>query len=190
MDYKRKLQNPGHGSRIGSVLCGLPQGEEFAGGVAPGLPLIPYRATNTVILRWPAARKREIANVSAAIRHAVERNLTDVINISLGGPGWFSLAKHLGEAVDSAYERGVIVCAAAGQATDRVTYPGKYYRTICCGEVDADRTSWNTADHGYYEHDLVHIDVWAPANHINRPNLIADDKGTYADRHIRPGTIL
>ena len=179
MDYKRRTQQPGHGTRIGSVICGLPQDGLFDGGVAPGLPLIPYRATNTVILQRPIATKREIANVSNAIVEAIKTNMVDVINISLGGPGWFFLPKHLGEAVDFAYEHGVIICAAAGQVTDRVTYPGKYYRTICCGGIDADKTSWNTADHGYSEYDLVHIDVWAPANHINRPELKLDSDNTY-----------
>lgn len=180
MNYKRRTQQPGHGTRIGSIICGLPQADGFDGGVAPGLPLIPYRATNTVVLKRPIATKREIANVSNAIIDAVSTNAVDVINISLGGPGWFFLPKHLGEAVDFAYERGVIICAAAGQVTDRVTYPGKYYRTICCGGVEHDKTSWNTADHGYDEYDLIHIDVWAPANHINRPQLKLDANNSYA----------
>ena len=38
-------------------------------------------------------------------------------------------------AFDCAYMAGVIVCAAGGQYTDTVTYPGRYFRTIGVGGV-------------------------------------------------------
>lgn len=198
MDYAGKARNPGHGARIGSLICGLPVKEGnkvlFHGGVAPGLPLIPYRTTNTVTITPPVATKREVGNVAAAIRHAVDFNGADVINMSLGTIGAYlagkALSTTLGRAIDHAYEHGVIVCAAGGQITSNVTYPGKYYRTIGCGGIDPDRTMWNNADQGYEEFDLVHIDVWAPANHIHRPefdeaNSYQDSWGTsYATAHV------
>lgn len=198
MDYAGKAKNPGHGARICSMICGLPvkQGSQvlFHGGVAPGLPVIPYRTTNTVTISPPVATKREVGNVAAAVRHAVEFNGADVINMSLGTIGAYlagkALSTTLGRAIDFAYEHGVIVCAAGGQITSNVTYPGKYYRTIGCGGIDPDRTMWNNADQGYEEHDLVHIDVWAPANHLRRPEFDAADSyqdswGTsYATAHV------
>lgn len=53
--------------------------------------------------------------------------------------------RHLGEAVDHGYERGIILAGAGGQVIDRVTYPGKFSRTIGVGDVRDDRTgSWTS----------------------------------------------
>ena len=37
---------------------------------------------------------------------------------------------------------------------------------------------WNTADQGYDEHDLPHIDVWGPANDINHAVASLKSDGT------------
>ncbi|MES9856108.1 MAG: S8/S53 family peptidase [Sedimenticola sp.] len=169
---------PGHGTHTGSLLCGNKIAGKFDGGVAPGLPLIPYRVANTGIIGWPAGTKRDRLHVAQAIMHAVDENDVDAINMSMGIP-WLSPfgSRPLGNAVDYAYEHGVIICAAAGQVIDRVTYPGKFYRTIGCGGIDPDKTMWNNIDQGYSEFDLIHIDTWAPANHINRPTVTLDEEG-------------
>lgn len=159
LDYKG---NPAHGTRILSVICGDLPGSFV--GVAPGVPTIPYRAICSVVLASKRSRKR----VAESIRHAVDTNSAEVISMSLGIPKLSAFGqRHLGEAVDHAYERGVIVVAAGGQIIDRVTYPGKFSRTIGVGGVSPDRTVWFEYDESMAERS---IDIWGPADDVRRAN--------------------
>lgn len=164
LDYKGQ---PGHGTRTGSVLCGDLPGSFV--GVAPGLPTIPYRAVCSVVVGSKKARKR----IAKAIYHAVDENGVEVISISLGFPQMSLFAqRHLGKAVDHAYQNGVIVVAAGGQVIDRVTYPGKFSRTIGIGGVSADRTVWFKYDKGSARRS---IDIWGPADDVLRANSKLDN---------------
>jgi len=162
--------NPGHGTRTLSVICGdaklVDPVNESEIGVAPGLPVVPVRVVNSVVL----IRERHREAVAEGIRHAVAQGCR-VISISLGVPFF---AGHrtggLGKAVDRAYEAGVIIAAAGGQVIDRVTYPGKYNRTIGVGGVTWQRRVWFA-----YEQGQEMIDVWAPAEDV-----------PVADRHVEP----
>ena len=117
---------PGHGTRIGSVIYGDLPGDMR--GVAPGCPAVPYRATNTVILSRLV--NKHVEAIGKAIRHAVDQTSCSVISMSLGTPAY--PARNMGRAVDHAYENGVIVVGASGNnVSDHVTYPGKYFRSIC-----------------------------------------------------------
>jgi subtilisin family serine protease len=156
-----------HGTRILSVLCGRLPGTFF--GIAPGVPTIPYRAVNQVVIAKKTARKR----IATAIRHAVDVNACEVISMSLGFPVLSLFAqRHMGMAVDHAYENGVIVVAAGGQIVDRVTYPGKFSRTIGVGGVREDRHVWFPYEKGMARRS---IDVWAPADDIPRANSKLED---------------
>ncbi|HIP77386.1 MAG TPA: hypothetical protein EYH07_02840, partial [Kiloniellaceae bacterium] len=161
LDYKG---TSGHGTRILSVLCGDLSGSHT--GVAPGVPTIPYRCINHVVIKSKKARKR----IAAAIRDAVDRNSSEIISMSLGFPQMSIFGqRHLGEAVDHAYERGIIIVAAGGQIIDRVTYPGKFSRSIGVGGVRPDRKVWFK-----YEESMAKrsIDIWAPADDIRRANSV------------------
>ena len=161
MDYKKEDRaikiNPGHGTRTASVICGYDLGR-FK-GVAPGVPLIPYRAVNGVDL----SGKVRIKPVAEALRHAVFENGCEVVSISLGNVGRMRLVEM---ALDEAYANGVIVVAAGGQGTDYVVRPARYARSIAVGGVRADRKVW----HRYYRDSATgddharFIDVWAPAD--------------------------
>lgn len=155
---------PGHGTRIASVLCGDVPGTHT--GVAPDLPTVPYRVTNTVILE----AKQTKLNIAQAIRDAVDSQF-EIISMSLGMPWLGDGGEEMGEAADYAYENGVLIIAAGGQVIDRVTYPGKYWRTVGVGGVSPDRTVW----HEYIDTDTDYIDVWAPADEIYRANMVRRD---------------
>lgn len=164
---------PGHGTRILSALCGRLPGTYL--GIAPGVPVIPYRAINHVVIADKSARKR----IAQAIRHAVDVNACEVISMSLGFPQLSVFGQHhLGAAVDHAYERGVIVVAAGGQIVDRVTYPGKFSRTIGVGGVSPDSSVWFEYERGMARRS---IDVWAPADDIPRANSIFVDGAVKPD---------
>ncbi len=153
----------GHGTRMLSVLAGY--AVEGFEGVAPGVPVVPYRVADTVVL----VSKTDRNNVALAIRHAVETTACEVISISMGFPFLDPVGvRPLGEAVDFAYGRGVIVVAAGGQVIDVVSYPGKFSRTIGVGGVKPNRTVYFPYARWMHEY----IDVWAPSEPIFRANMI------------------
>ncbi len=167
MDYRIMLPPhfPAHGLRTGSVLAGRKL------GVAPGLPVVPYRALRTTVLVWDGAKTR----VAKAINAANAANCP-VISMSLGG---LSAPHAMSEAVDKAYDRGIIICAAAGQLTDLVTYPGRYFRTICVGGVQpkgmnkpAQGAAVGDIELEMYDGvragDDQYVDTWAPSACIDR----------------------
>ncbi len=170
--------NPGHGTRIGSVMYGFAPGNMV--GIAPRAPVVPYRAVKSIALLSPD----DVSRVADAINLAINDGLCSVINMSLGARpvlkpfGAFRRAlEKLGEACDLAYEKGVIVVAALGNNIhDRATYPAKYWRTICAGglepvfkdgELKAVET-WKPQAEPLISNDYVHIDSWAPADVIFR----------------------
>lgn len=180
--------NPAHGTRTCSVLCG-DLADTFV-GIAPGVPTIPYRAVRSVVVSSKKSRKR----VAKAIYHAVDENGVEVLSISLGFPQMSLFGqRHLGKAVDHAYRNGVIVVAAGGQVIDRVTYPGKFSRTIGVGGVSANRKAWFKYDQGSARRS---IDIWGPADDVLGANSELDGgqvveasywtgKGTsYATAHV------
>ncbi|MDG2481197.1 MAG: S8/S53 family peptidase [Alphaproteobacteria bacterium] len=166
LDYKGI---PGHGTRILSVLCGDLPGSMV--GVAPGVPTIPYRSIRHVVIDSKSARKR----IAAAIRHATDVNRAEIISMSLGFPQMSLFGqRHLGEAVDHAYEQGIIVVAAGGQIIDRVTYPGKFSRSIGVGGIRPDRNVWFRYDKSMAKRS---IDIWGPADDMYRANSVLQNGG-------------
>ncbi len=172
LDYEG---NPGHGTRTCSVICGnarrIDPDDESELGVAPGLPVVPFRCVTSVVL----IRERHREAVAEAIDRAVAAGC-QVISISLGVP-FFSPSQTggLGKAVDRAYKKGVIIAAAGGQVIDRVTYPGKFNRTIGCGGLTWQRRIWWDYANG---RDM--IDVWAPAENVLVASRFAADGSTAA----------
>ena len=82
MNYKKQddelMINKGHGTRTESVICGYERGKYR--GVAPGVPVIPYRAVNGVDLNT-----RRSKWVAQALCHAVEGRLCEVVSTSASG---------------------------------------------------------------------------------------------------------
>jgi subtilisin family serine protease len=158
----RRGKSFGHGTRTASVICGgaVPQadGSRLEIGVAPGLPLVPCRVVNWVVLHTTRSRQR----VAMGIRHAIDHGC-QVVSMSLGTPLW---SDELNQAVFAAHERGIILVAAAGQETDRVTFPARLSRTIACAAVSEDRTPWRQQFWRDHPHEMARIDVWAPGDEV------------------------
>jgi hypothetical protein len=184
---------PGHGTRTAGVLCGNLQ-EVFV-GLCPTVPVVPYRITNSVMLTGPT-----IVNAASAIMDAVDRNLADVISISLGVQSVFGNRREmraLGRAVDHAYERGVIVADDAPQLVGFEVYPARYSRAIGVGGINEKRKICFD-----YEMGREDIDVWAPADDIIRPNSVLGlsepftevgnkaDGTSYATVHVAAGAAM
>jgi subtilisin family serine protease len=155
--------NGGHGTRTMSVLGGFfdrpDDGDPPFYGAAPGVGVIPYRVTNSVLIDHV---QRLMAK---AIDDAVAKGCR-VISMSLGGAWPYG---RLSDAIDRAYEQGVIVCAAAGNIIREVTYPGRYNRVITVGGVRPVGTSgfkpWDGASRGQF------VDICGPADGVRRATV-------------------
>ena len=157
-DPNRRGKSFGHGLRTASTICGdtdlRPDGSLLAIGVAPGLPLVPCRVVTWVVL----ANSDSCERVAAGIRHAIEHGC-QVVSMSLGGLRGNGA---MFQSVKLAYDHGIILVAAAGQETDRVTFPGRYNRTITCAAVDRHKVPWSTQHWDKHPHEAERIDVWGP----------------------------
>ena len=151
---------PGHGTRTMSVLAANLR-DRFL-GVAPGVGVVPYRLTNSVVIDAFG----NDTELDKAIRHAVFDAGCDVISMSLGDP--CAPPRRVGRQVDAAYEEGVIVVAAAGNLTSEVTYPGRYHRTVAAGGVTRRGRPWSGGSRGR------RVTLCAPAADIYRANTRID----------------
>lgn len=123
------LDNHDHGTGTLSILAGR-EVPAFGGAILGGAPeaeVVPLRVADSVVLLRTSAFARAIA-------YAMLRNC-DVVTMSMGG-----LPSQLwAEAVDSAYDAGMCICAAAGNHKGAipprvVVYPARYPRVIAvCG---------------------------------------------------------
>lgn len=155
----------GHGTRTSGVLCGLyapdDQSLEYPFfGSAPGVPVIPYRITNSVLID-------HVPDLLAkAIRDAISLG-AQVISISLGAA---RRSKAVAKAVNDAYQAGVIVCAAAGNVVRPVIYPGRFNCVITVGGATTPDGRkffpWRGASRG------DSVDVSGPADQIRRPSTV------------------
>ncbi len=177
---KVKAMTPGHGTRTATALSGA--GTDFS-GIAPGLPIIPFRVTNHSLL-YGAAADAVAKALDLVVQKVEAGEMAPIVNISLGWP--FGHAG-LGAALDRAYEAGVIVVCAAGQIIDRVVYPAKHARSIAVGGLEKKSNSGN----GIYQryHTYARVDCWAPAEPILRgdaasPGYDYGDGTSYACLHV------
>ena len=183
-----QTEYPDHGVKTLSVI--LSDNDRLA-GVAPGAKIIPYRVANGPVFVGTA----KTGAIGKAIKHGLSQaNCPKVFSISMGNTGvtgLFELLRLLTggspgmerettEAINEAYEAGIIVVCAGGQVIDRVVYPARFARTIGVGGITRHETHYPPT--GY---DAPHmIDVWGYASNINRAAGILIDgkiKPTHAD---------
>ncbi len=122
--------NSGHGTGTLSILAGGKLNGVYLGG-APHADVLPLRVSDRVVLLRTSALAR-------AMDYAVAQRC-DVMTMSMGGVP----SRAWGEAVDRAYEAGVVICAAAGNhigitPPHTLVYPARYPRVIAVCGVMAD----------------------------------------------------
>ncbi|MEM7188595.1 MAG: S8/S53 family peptidase, partial [Pseudomonadota bacterium] len=124
------IEYPDHGVKTLSVILG--EDDTKIHGVAPRTKIVPYRVSNGPLFRGsagPRMDKPATARIGQAIDHALDLPTPpSVISISMGNPGHAGLfeffrtllggsagmAKETKQAINKAYERGVIIVCAAG----------------------------------------------------------------------------
>lgn len=181
---------PDHGVKTLSIILANRPGELI--GVAPGAKIVPYRVANGPVF----VGRAKTSGIGRAMKHAMSLPRPDrpsVFSISMGNPGvtgfmeWLRLGvggspgmdNETVEAVNRAYEAGIITVAAGGQIIDRVVYPARFARVIAVGGVTSAETHYPPG--GYGGNEL--IDVSAYASHINRAAGFRGDDGKIHPNH-------
>lgn len=177
-----RAQIPDHGVRTACMILG--QTDDLT-GVAPGAKLRPYRVANGPVFIGPA----KTSAIGEALKHAMgQGDLPASVSVSMGNPGASfihllnvagfdappGMAANTVEAINKAYEQGVIVVCAGGQIIRTVAYPARFGRTIAVGGLTepADRFTAALYPTGGYGPDFPIIDVWAQAQNLNRAAVV------------------
>ena len=117
----------GHGTFIAGIISGI---HNNAVGVAGNMPNIKLKAYKCVTMGGKAVLSDEIEAINAAVKDSV-----DVINLSLAMGGNSSAEQ---EAINAAVEKGIIVCASAGNAGNaKMTYPASHENVISVGSLNS-----------------------------------------------------
>jgi hypothetical protein len=134
----------GHGTRIGSTISGYhilgDTGKTFY-GCAPKVPHIVTRISNSIALNG----KTEI--FADALNYLVNSCRVDVVNLSMGEfPS--GMCPEAIDAINNAYERGVILICAAGQYVGSVVSPACLNRTIAIAGTTSEDLLWALSSRG------------------------------------------
>ncbi|HJQ61103.1 MAG TPA: S8 family serine peptidase [Vineibacter sp.] len=124
----------GHGTGTLGILAGnrcAALNNDYLGG-APRCKVVPIRVANSVLHFWTSA-------VAKAFNYAREIN-ADVLSMSMGGIASSAWA----DAVNAAYEAGMVMVCAAGNnfsdlPTSQIVYPARFHRVIAACGIMADR---------------------------------------------------
>jgi serine protease len=126
-DRAEAADDNGHGTHVAGTIA---QSTNNGYGVAG----IAYEASIMPLKVLAASGGGTIADIAEAIRFAADHN-ADVINMSLGGGGDTDLLR---EAIDYAYSKGVVIVAAAGNASSNsASYPARYPKVIAVSALDS-----------------------------------------------------
>ena len=136
----------GHGTHVAGTIAQSTNNGYGVAGVAYQAQIMPLKVL-------AKAGGGTIADIAEAIKFAAD-NGADVINMSLGGGG---ASQAMQEAIDYAYNKGVVIIAAAGNANQNSSsYPARYPHVISVSAIDS---SGNKAPYSNYG---AGVDISAP----------------------------
>ncbi len=132
---KKSTQAYGHGTAVSSIIAGQTKDRL---GIAPSAAILSIRVLNDSGIG-------DSFTVANGIVTAVNKG-ADLINLSLGG---YEESRVLQNAVNYAYENGVVVVAAAGNdGLNQVSFPARYKNVLGVGAVDVNGRSSTFSNHG------------------------------------------
>ncbi len=145
-DQSDAYDDSGHGTHVAGTIAQSTNNNYGVAGVAYEANLMPLKVLS-------ASGGGTVADIAEAIRFAAD-NGADVINMSLGGPGESKLME---EALDYAYQKGVVLVAAAGNSNENsASYPARYRHVIGVAATDAADTKAPYSNFG------AGVDISAP----------------------------
>jgi serine protease len=139
-----------HGTHVAGTISQDTNNDRGVAGVAFGATIMPVKVCDS-------NGDCPSAAVADGITWATD-NGADVINLSLGGSTPRSIYE---TAVNHAYNNGVVVVAASGNANGPVGYPAVYENAIAVGAVRYDETRSYYSNYGYG------LDLVAPGGDTN-----------------------
>ncbi len=118
-----KKQKLDHGTAIAGIIAGWPADEKGVMGICPNAKFFDICVTNTDSI--------EVAELIKGIDCAIENDV-DIINISIGIK---NDNEKLHDVIKKAYDKGIIIIAAAGNYIDdgSVLYPAGYEEVLAIG---------------------------------------------------------
>jgi subtilisin family serine protease len=141
----------GHGTHCAGIAAAVGNNGIGIAGVTWNCKIMPLRETDEVGLdSWPAVIK--------AFEYAVD-NGADIISLSIGG--YADIQNIIEDAINYAYDRGVFLCAAAGNDNrDIRLYPAAFENVVAVGGTfhNDERSSFST--YGEW------VDIAAPGTYI------------------------
>lgn len=126
-DQVETTDDSGHGTHVAGTIAQSTNNNYGVAGIAYEASLMPLKVLS-------AFGGGTVADIAEAIKFAADHD-ADVINMSLGGGGESQLLK---EAIAYAYQKGVVVVAAAGNANQNAaSYPARFPHVIGVAALDA-----------------------------------------------------
>ncbi len=136
----------GHGTHVAGTVAQSTNNGYGVAGMAYEAKIMPLKVLS-------ASGGGTIADIAESIKFAAD-NGADVINMSLGGGGESSLMK---EAIDYAYNKGVVIIAAAGNENQNsASYPARYNHVVGVAAFDAKGEKAEFSNYG------AGVDIAAP----------------------------
>ncbi|NJL00213.1 MAG: S8 family serine peptidase [Spirulinaceae cyanobacterium SM2_1_0] len=136
----------GHGTHVAGTIAQSTDNSYGVAGIAYEAKIMPLKVL-------AADGGGTVSDIAEAIKFAADHDAT-VINLSLGGAGE---SKLLEEAVNYAYDRGVVVVAAAGNENrNSASYPARYPHVISVAALDS------TGKKADYSNFGAGVDIAAP----------------------------
>ncbi len=145
-DTKDAIDDNGHGTHVAGTVAQSTNNGYGVAGIAYEASIMPLKVLST-------SGGGTVADIAEAIKFAAD-NDADVINMSLGGGG---SSKLMEEAINYAYNKGVVIVAAAGNSGENASgYPARYPKVISVSATDA------SGEKAAYSNYGAGVDIAAP----------------------------
>ena len=136
----------GHGTHVAGTVAQSTNNNYGVAGIAYEAKIMPLKVLS-------GSGGGTISDIAEAIRFAAD-NQADVINLSLGGGGENQVMK---DAIEYAYNKGVVIIAAAGnENVESASYPARYQHVIGVAASDAQGERAEFSNYG------AGVDIAAP----------------------------
>lgn len=143
-----KNDNNEHGTEVAGIISAYPHDKKGALGINPNAEIYSIDVMDE-------SENADVNQLIEAINLAVNEK-ADIINISMGVEKGTS---ELHKCIKKAYEKGIIIVAAAGNDYDeKILYPAKYKEVLCVGSIDRQKNI-------IYK-EKAECDVYAPGKNI------------------------